>query len=93
MSNYPPGVTGNEPQISGEWPCYCDRDPDCPLCGGSGILREEVEELIEVKRRIADLFEKNDLGFIAFDTDDDYLAIHTHFRVVGDQTILETTDE
>ena len=22
MNNYPPGVSGNEPQITGEWPCF-----------------------------------------------------------------------
>lgn len=37
-SNYPPGVTGNEPQISGEWPCYCDRDPHCKQCEGKGYI-------------------------------------------------------
>ena len=53
--NYPPGVTGNEPQITGEWPCeLCDgaggeRDPDggnhhatCPRCKGTGIDPEEL---------------------------------------------------
>jgi hypothetical protein len=29
MSNYPPGVTGMEPQITGDWPCR--------VCGGSGM--------------------------------------------------------
>lgn len=33
MSNYPPGVTGNEPQITGEWPCR--------VCGGEGGFRDE----------------------------------------------------
>lgn len=33
MSNYPPGVTGNEPQITGEWPCRA--------CGGEGGFRDE----------------------------------------------------
>jgi len=51
MSNYPPGVTGNEPEITGEWPCSeCDgvghdEDEDgkhsCPWCRGSGIEPEE----------------------------------------------------
>lgn len=46
--DYPPGVTGNEPQISGEWPCdECgglgyDEDEDgkhaCFLCEGKGYL-------------------------------------------------------
>ncbi len=26
--NYPPGVTGNEPELTGEWPCG--------FCGGEG---------------------------------------------------------
>ncbi len=26
LSNYPPGVTGNEPELTGEWPCVeCGR--------------------------------------------------------------------
>src|ERR1700760_2143179 len=37
-SNYPPGVTGNEPEITGEWPCECDRDPDCKKCDGKGFV-------------------------------------------------------
>jgi len=49
--NYPPGVTGNEPQITGEWPCEeCggqgwDEDEDgkhaCPHCDGSGMEPED----------------------------------------------------
>ena len=51
-SNYPPGVTGNEPQISGEWPCiecggFPEYDEDgyvpCPRCKGSGIEPEEFD--------------------------------------------------
>ena len=51
LSNYPPGVSGNEPEITGMWPCgECDgeggeRDEDgvqtCPRCEGSGIEPEE----------------------------------------------------
>ena len=54
MSNYPPGVTGNEPQITGEWPCricggagYDDENEDgkhtCTWCKGTGIEPEEVD--------------------------------------------------
>lgn len=37
--DYPPGVTGNEPQITGIYPCVeCGRplaeDDPCPSCGG-----------------------------------------------------------
>lgn len=37
-SNLPPGVTGNEPHLTGIWPCReCGKplpeEPDCPLCG------------------------------------------------------------
>jgi hypothetical protein len=35
MSNYPPGVTGNEPEITGEWPCRA--------CGGEGGYKDEEE--------------------------------------------------
>jgi hypothetical protein len=53
MNNYPPGVTGREPHLTGEWPCpSCDgavveRDPDgpggvtCWYCGGTGIAPED----------------------------------------------------
>ncbi len=47
-SNYPPGVTGNEPELTGEWPCdECggrgyDEDEDgkhsCPVCQGKGFI-------------------------------------------------------
>lgn len=50
-NNYPPGVTGNEPHLTGEWPCFdCDgagydEDEDgkhgCERCNGSGIEPEE----------------------------------------------------
>lgn len=50
---YPPGVTGNEPQITGEWPCrVCGgaggwKDEEggvaCYWCKGTGIEPEEVE--------------------------------------------------
>jgi hypothetical protein len=38
LSNYPPGVSGNEPQITGEWPCEncgatLPEEADCPECG------------------------------------------------------------
>jgi hypothetical protein len=52
MSNYPPGVTGNEPQITGEWPCrvcggygYDDENEDgkhtCGWCKGDGLEPED----------------------------------------------------
>jgi len=52
--NYPPGVTGSEPQITGEWPCLeCQGEcywPEhdgggtyCPRCNGSGIEPEDLE--------------------------------------------------
>lgn len=51
--DYPPGVTGREPAISGEYPCEeCggdgyDVDEDgkhaCPNCQGSGIEPEPDE--------------------------------------------------
>lgn len=60
--NYPPGVRGNEPELTGEYPCAecygegADQDEDgwnsCPRCEGSGIEPEElshdyVTELLE----------------------------------------------
>lgn len=52
--DYPPGVTGNEPQITGEWPCEeCDgagpdEDEDgkhgCRHCDGSGIEPESSDD-------------------------------------------------
>lgn len=52
MSNYPPGVSGNEPQISGNWPCECfdpRPHPECRLCNGTGRMRDDVIELTEVE--------------------------------------------
>src|SRR5262245_28535367 len=57
LSNYPPGVSGNEPHLTGEWPCLechgagseVDSDGEhlyvnaCPRCGGSGIEPEEFD--------------------------------------------------
>lgn len=45
-SNYPPGVSGNEPQITGEYPCEncgatLPEEPECPECGK---LLEWIEE-------------------------------------------------
>jgi hypothetical protein len=47
-SNYPPGVSGNEPQITGEWPCEgcgetLPEEADCPDCGG--VVTYEADEL------------------------------------------------
>ncbi len=52
--NYPPGVTGFEPELTGEWPCgECggkgyDEDEDgkhaCGRCDGSGLEPEEEPE-------------------------------------------------
>jgi len=46
LSNYPPGVTGNEPEIAGyDGPCdVCGKSvddcicPQCPICGEYGNL-------------------------------------------------------
>lgn len=43
-SNYPPGVTGNEPELTGEWPCPndceagLDGDSTCGVCEGKGYM-------------------------------------------------------
>ena len=41
---YPPGVSPNDPHLTGEWPCFeCagepfgDQDDPCMCCSGSGI--------------------------------------------------------
>lgn len=64
MSNYPPGVTGNEPHLTGEWPCIgCggsggDRYEAevCPHCKGSGIEPEEFD--VEYVESLADSTDK-----------------------------------
>lgn len=61
--NYPPGVTGNEPQLTGIWPCVScgggrgERNEDggfdpCPHCGGSGTEPEEFD--VEYLEDLAD---------------------------------------
>ena len=50
--NYPPGVTGNEPYLTGdEGPCECcGHDvtdcicPECPVCGSQGDQRCYIPE-------------------------------------------------
>lgn len=70
---YPPGVTGNEPQITGEWPCVlcggypAEQDEDggwdvCPHCRGAGMEPEEfdvgyLEELVEDECRNKDVLD------------------------------------
>jgi hypothetical protein len=93
MSNYPPGVTGNEPQITGEYPCgYCGgygpstEDDHCELCGGSGIHPEEAYELKEVKERIEKFLKENpEFGKWEFDMDESgNLLIWTNLRIYGE---------
>ena len=48
LSNYPPGVSGNEPQITGEWPCSScgarlPEEVDCPTCEGSRMIGSGVK--------------------------------------------------
>jgi DnaJ-class molecular chaperone len=43
LSNYPPGVSGNEPQITGEYPCaHCGatlpEEAECEMCDGEGVV-------------------------------------------------------
>ena len=96
MSNYPPGVTGNEPQITGEWPCdHCDGaggwvdDGTCPLCKGTGIYPEDAWPIVEIAKEIREVFKKNGWGDVEFDTDDEFLALHTNFRIYGDNVRVE----
>lgn len=87
MSNYPPGVTGNEPQITGEWPCSeCDGaggDPVegevCRLCRGSGIFPEEAWPKADLEKEIKEALKKIGIVGLAFDEDDeDFLVIKTN---------------
>ncbi len=52
LSNYPPGVTGNEPELTGIWPCSrCNGEVEwndegrpgssCWFCGGTGVDPED----------------------------------------------------
>lgn len=57
-SNYPPGVTGNEPELTGEPEavecegCFgsgvigieVERRTDCPCCDGTGVITSEQPE-------------------------------------------------
>lgn len=73
MSNYPPGVSGNEPQITGEWPCVAcygeaaERDEDggydlCPHCRGAGIEPEEF--FVDYVEGLADSTDKDVLDSV-----------------------------
>jgi DnaJ-class molecular chaperone len=93
MSNYPPGVTGNEPQITGEWPCdMCggmgyDEDEDgkqpCETCNGTGIIPEDNIDIADVKDALENLFSDNGWGKVYFEGNDDCIAIHTDLKQVG----------
>ena len=59
MSNYPPGVTGHEPEITGDWPCecgeFCDLVPtDCceeqPDCEVTQVLDSDGTVNVQVCR-------------------------------------------
>jgi hypothetical protein len=48
--HYPPGVTGLEPELTGEWPCeVCGgtggsrEDGSCPWCSGTGVEPEDLD--------------------------------------------------
>lgn len=63
MSNYPPGVTGNEPELTGNWPCVvCGgeggnlEDGNCWMCGGCGIHPEEAPKCPECGSPDTDFF-------------------------------------
>lgn len=94
MSNYPPGVTGNEPQITGEWPCdVCggcgyDEDEDgkhsCFACQGTGIVPEDNIDRTDVLSAVVKLFKNEGWGHVDVDTDDNgYLIIYTNLFGVG----------
>ena len=95
--NYPPGVTGNEPQITGEWPCdYCDsrgydEDEDgkhsCELCGGTGIIPEDSWNLDDVKDSITKFFKKEGFGGIEIEYNEDFISIYTDLKVFGETVI------
>jgi RNA polymerase subunit RPABC4/transcription elongation factor Spt4 len=49
LSNYPPGVTGNEPQITGEYPCAdcgapLPESPHCPECNAGEMTLGEIQD-------------------------------------------------
>jgi DnaJ-class molecular chaperone len=94
MSNYPPGVTGNEPQITGEWPCaFCDgaggwmedEGPDaCPLCKGTGIHPEDAWEFTDIMVTFAEFFKRNNYGGLYIEEDGDgFLTLNTSLRLFG----------
>lgn len=95
MSNYPPGVTGNEPQITGEWPCSycggeggwmdCDGGEVCPLCKGTGIYPEEAWPKSDAEKELATAIENAGFGKVTFDEDDDgFVTITTELKVIGE---------
>jgi hypothetical protein len=91
MNNYPPGVTGNEPQITGEWPCdLCyglgyelteDGKEACELCGGSGIIPDDAMEMSLIHEELKSILEGYEPDF---DVDKDgYLYIYTNLKQIG----------
>jgi hypothetical protein len=88
MSNYPPGVSGNEPEITGEWPCplcggYRPEVEDCSTCKSTGILPEENIWGGDVLQAVTKLFADNGWGNVNVDEKDGWLIFWTDLKDVG----------
>lgn len=90
MSNYPPGVTGSESHLTGEYPCAeCygeggDQDEDgwnsCARCKGTGIEPEEldasyVEDLLAQDNPDIDLLESTEI-LLSYCSDTESTILH-----------------
>lgn len=62
LSNFPPGVTGMEPEITGDWPCdcgdscekrptdCCDEQFVCETVSGSGSLSSDDSGIVVCRK-------------------------------------------
>ena len=83
FSNYPPGVTGHEPHISGEWPCEgCNRHVEALWNGKCHNCAEDYDIVLNA---IEDRCPPFDLWNTYHDEDGRFIVIITSSLACEDQ--------
>lgn len=81
LSNYPPGVTGNEPQISGIWPA-------------EQVVDDAVDSLNKMSNDLDELvLELEDQGLFSPDAEKHVEALENHFQGLKDELLSMVAEE